>query len=260
MNAARLARYLRIAILSLFSQLTLAAQPLAQLIVIIDDLGNNKALSQAAVDLPVPVSLSFLPHTPHAKSLALQAHQLGHDVMLHVPMDNRTGAKLGPGALTREMTGRQIQHILLASMNAVPHVNGINNHMGSLLTLCPDAMQAVMTVLKRHGLFFVDSLTTPESIAGSTASAVGIPSLQRDVFLDNSTVAADMQLQFERAIKLAQTRGYAVLIAHPYPASMQYLKEQLPKLHQHNVVFTSAQKFLQKRIWPSVELNSRFPL
>lgn len=178
----------------------------ARLILIIDDIGNNRILGQRTVDLPGPLNLAFLPHTPFARSLAEQSHRRGHEVMLHAPMANKNGAKLGPGGLTENMTPQQWQTTLLDNLHAIPHVSGINNHMGSLLTENPDAMRTVMTVLQQRGLFFVDSLTTPTSVARQQARQLGLPSLERDIFLDHVVEPDSIRRQFHKAVTLAKQR------------------------------------------------------
>jgi polysaccharide deacetylase 2 family uncharacterized protein YibQ len=221
----------------------------ASLLIIIDDLGNNRALGERALALPGPLTYAVLPHTPYAQTLARKAHQRGHGVMLHAPMANDTGAKLGPGALTEEMSPAELQQQLQASLMTVPFVTGVNNHMGSLLTRKPKAMRAVMQTLAQRGLFFVDSLTSADSVALQQALAQPLPALRRDVFLDHSVAKADIARQFERAIALAEQRGYAVLIGHPYPESLDFLEQALPALNQRGVRLQRVDRFLSQRLW-----------
>ena len=227
-----------------------AQQPsAARLVLIIDDIGNNRILGQRTVDLPGPLNLAFLPHTPFARSLAEQSHRRGHEVMLHAPMANKNGAKLGPGGLTEAMTPQQWQTTLLDNLHAIPHVSGINNHMGSLLTENPDAMRTVMTVLQQRGLFFVDSLTTPASVARQQARQLGLPSLERDIFLDHVVEPGSIRRQFHKAVTLAKQRGLAVAIGHPYPATLEVLETELGNLSQLGVTLYSARQYLYDRLW-----------
>ncbi|ASP40679.1 hypothetical protein CHH28_19285 [Bacterioplanes sanyensis] len=243
----------------------LAVNPVqaATLLLIIDDLGNNRALGERTLALPGPITVAVLPFTPYAKTFAQRAHFLGHGVMLHAPMANDTGAKLGPGALTETMTTTQLQQQLQDSLAAVPFATGVNNHMGSLLTRQPQAMQAVMQTLSGHGVFFVDSLTSADSVALQQALAQRLPALRRDVFLDHSTEHSAIERQFERAVELAQQRGHAVLIGHPYPESLDFLEQALPALAQRGVTLQSVDQFLRQRLWqrwPASSSHSRYQL
>ncbi|MCD8523460.1 MAG: divergent polysaccharide deacetylase family protein [Saccharospirillaceae bacterium] len=236
----------------------------AGLLLIIDDIGNNQRAGKRVIALPGPLNLAFLPHTPYSALLAEEAFQAGHGVMLHAPMANEQGARLGPGALVSGMDQASLQQTLSDSLAAIPHVQGMNNHMGSLLTQQADAMNWVMQVARQQGLFFVDSLTSPKSVALEQARAAGIPALERDVFLDNDTHPAALKRQFEQALQLAKQRGYAVLIGHPYPETLAFLAQELPALHAQNVRLTRVDQFLQQRLWlplqPATQTPSRYLL
>lgn len=219
------------------------------LIIIIDDIGNNRILGQRTLELPGPLNLAFLPHTPYARSLAEQAHQRGHSIMLHSPMANKNNAKLGPGAMTEEMDEQQWRQTLLDSINAIPFVQGVNNHMGSLLTENPKAMAVVMNTLQQQGLFFVDSLTSAYSVASQHAAAAGLPYLIRDVFLDHVITPEAISNQFDKAVKLAESRGIAVVIGHPYPETLQFLSNKLDNSNTHRIKLHSAHQYLYDRLW-----------
>ncbi len=239
-------------------------QPKPQLIIILDDIGNNQTLGQRAVNLPAPVTLAFLPFTPFAARLAERANQQGHGIMLHAPMANESGAKLGPGALTPDMDRIQLQQTLSDSLQAIPHVQGINNHMGSLLTQQPDAMTWVMEVLAEQDLYFVDSLTSPLSVAAENASEAGIPTVSRDVFLDNKRSEESLNKQFNHALSVAKRRGYAVLIGHPYPETLTYLEQRLPTVESEGVELQGVDHYFLRQQWrtPASELPlvSRYQL
>lgn len=238
-----------------------AAQATAKLILIIDDIGNNRQLGQRTVDLPGPLNLAFLPHTPFASRLAEKAHQAGHGIMLHAPMANKNNAKLGPGALTSEMTPQQWHQVLVDNISAIPHVSGVNNHMGSELTENPRAMRQVMRTLQQQGLFFVDSLTTARSIAAQQAQQAHLPSLKRDVFLDHSTEPQAIARQFRKAIQLAKQRGMAVAIGHPYPQTLHHLEQVLPTLAAQDIELVSARQYLYQQLWQQpLSVRSKYQL
>jgi uncharacterized protein len=215
---------------TLLSLLWITPAQAGKLILIIDDIGNNHELGERAVNLPGQVNLAFLPHTPWAEKLANQGWKNGHTIMLHAPMANTGDARLGPGALTEGMGRLSLQQTLLDDIRAIPHVEGVNNHMGSQLTQEVEAMTWVMEVLDQQGLFFVDSRTTAASVALKQARQAGIPAMSRDVFLDNDRSETALRQQFEQALQLASHRGQVVLIGHPYPETLDFLEHELPGL------------------------------
>ncbi len=196
------------------------------LAIVIDDIGNNLADFQA-LELPVEVSFSVLPFTPQAYEISLQAYKQHRDVLLHVPMEANSGKRLGPGALTEDMTEQELKYKLEQSIESLPFVMGVNNHMGSRLTRLDAPMRWTMEVLQRHDLFFLDSRTTRHTIAEKTAEQFGIPTLRRHVFLDNLRTPAALEKQFNWALSLAQPGQSIVMIAHPYPETLAFLSERL---------------------------------
>jgi polysaccharide deacetylase 2 family uncharacterized protein YibQ len=199
--------------------------------IIIDDLGYMKKRDTRAIQLPGSVTFAFLPHTPHAHDLATLAHELNKEVMMHLPMESMEHEKLGSGGLTLDMTHEELSAQLKSNLESVPHVVGINNHMGSLLTQHPGHMHWLMQELhKRDDLYFVDSYTTKTSVAQKIASENWVPNLRRDVFLDNDRDPAKIRKHFRRLIKMARETGIALGIGHPYPETMAVLEEELPKL------------------------------
>jgi polysaccharide deacetylase 2 family uncharacterized protein YibQ len=215
--------------------------------IIIDDIGNNLAQGRAALALPGPVTYAVLPHSAHGRFLAIDAHRLGKDVMLHAPMANDQNLKLGPGALTPDLSEVRFKKVLNDSLDAVPYAVGLNNHMGSLLTRQRVPMKWVMEVAKSRSLFFLDSRTTIGSVAWSTARKEGIPALSRDVFLDHEQTEAFLSQQFILAVKIARKRGSAVVIGHPYPITTAFLEEAIPALDEAGVQLVSAPALIMQK-------------
>ncbi len=217
--------------------------------IIIDDLGNKLSWGKRALNLPGPIALSFLPHTPHAKALANKAHAAGKEVMLHLPMESESNHKLGPGGLTLHMTEQKLHQTTRKALESVPHVIGLNNHMGSLLTRHPGAMSWLMDAVKAHGgLFFVDSRTTGSTVASRVAREKQLPTVRRDVFLDNVRSKSAIKKEFNRLLKLAKKQGYAVGIGHPYPVTMRVLKQELARLSASGIRLIPLSQMVQMQM------------
>jgi polysaccharide deacetylase 2 family uncharacterized protein YibQ len=223
-----------------------AGKPL--LAIIIDDLGNQRRLGMQAVELPGPVACAFMPHTPYAAELAERAHVNGKEVMLHLPMQpNEMQRIAGLGEISLDNQRGDLRRILASDLATVPHVVGINNHMGSLITRHPGHMAWLMDELAVRGnLFFVDSYTTAASVALATALERGVPAVRRHVFLDDDPAPAAVAEQFARLQQHARRRGFAVGIGHPYPATLAFLQSQLPELSAAGFELVSIQEILRR--------------
>jgi hypothetical protein len=203
--------------------------------IIIDDLGNSLVNGERAARLPGAVACAVLPHTPFAKSVADAAHAAGKEVMLHLPMASRDAQEPGPGQLDADMPPLEMRATLDYDLSTVPHVIGVNNHMGSLLTTQPLAMDWLMRELQQRRLFFVDSRTDVETVAADAARRVRVPVLERNVFLDDDLNPAAVAAQLERLEQLARRHGYALAIGHPHPVTLAALERWLPQLAERGV-------------------------
>jgi polysaccharide deacetylase 2 family uncharacterized protein YibQ len=166
-----------------------------QIAIIIDDLGYHKSAGERAISLPGAVTLAVLPYQTHTQVLAQAAVDAGKELILHAPMEPHNQVPWEEGGLSSGLSLQDMQQALTAMLASVPQATGINNHMGSKFTEDPAAMQWLMTELKDHELFFVDSLTSPGSLAWSSAQTLGVPSLKRDIFLDNVAKAEQIEVQ-----------------------------------------------------------------
>ncbi len=217
--------------------------------IIIDDLGYGLADGRRVIELPGAIACSVLPHTPHGSRLAEAAHDAGKEVLLHLPMQPMNDKDPGFGALMLDTSEQGLRRLLAANLAAVPHVVGINNHMGSLLTRHPGHMDWLMKILSKdpRELFFVDSVTSQKSVAMRLAREHSVPTARRDLFLDRDADPAAITAQFERLIELAHARGSAVAIGHPYPETLEVLERELPKLEERGVRLIAVAEFIRRR-------------
>ena len=224
--------------------LAIAATP--RIAIIIDDVGDREADGERAVALAGPVALAFLPHAPYARPIAERAHAGGKEVLLHLPLEATSGKDPGPGAIVLDTGEAAFRRIFAADLASVPHVVGVNNHMGSLLTRHPGHMGWLMDEIRaRPPLFFVDSYTAVESVALSAAGEHGIAAARRDVFLDTDATPAAVEFQFARLLELARAHGTALGIGHPYPATLDLLERELPRLAEHGVELVSVAELIE---------------
>lgn len=217
--------------------------------IIIDDIGYQKS-DLKMVALPYAITYAVLPHTPYGKQAAEQAFKQRNDVMLHMPMEALNHPAKEPGALTQHMSRHDVHQALQLALADIPHVIGVNNHMGSLFTSLNQPMAWTMEYLQQQQLFFVDSLTTAKSTARKHAEHYQVPLLRRHVFLDNVQTEAAIAKQFQQLLRIARNNGVAIAIAHPYPATYQFLQKYLPQLSQEGIELVAVSTLL-----PSVEIQ-----
>jgi polysaccharide deacetylase 2 family uncharacterized protein YibQ len=206
-----------------------------RLVLIIDDMGNRLAAGREVIALPGKLTIAVLPFTPHGAQLAQAAHRAGKEVMLHAPMSNLGQIPLGQGGLTAGQTEQEFKDTLRGALDQLPHLRGMNNHMGSDLTQRQQQMQWVMDILRERDLYFIDSRTSAMTVAAQTAASNAVPHLSRKVFLDNERHPDAIQAAFGRLLGAVEASGLAVGIGHPYPETIAFLNQALPKLQCRGV-------------------------
>lgn len=203
--------------------------------IIIDDLGAGYREFSEVERLHPGISFAVLPFQPYSVRIAREAHRSGHDLLLHLPMEPEGNENPGIGAIFRSMPEWEVQKQVREDLEAVPYVRGVNNHMGSLTTSDPVEMRLILKEIRARNLFFVDSRTSSRSIAYSEAVKLGIPSAERQVFLDDGERPEEIRAQFSRLSHLAHENGFAIAIGHPRRETIKALKAYLAGLSRENL-------------------------
>ena len=207
-------------------------------ILIIDDLGYDKESIDRILRIEQPLNLAVLPHLPHSLYAARAAYRGGKDVILHLPMEPKyssgyTADDAGEGVLLLGFSMDQMREQLRRNIMAVPNIVGVNNHMGSKFMENEETVKTIMRELKARNLYFVDSLTTPNSRGYSVARQLGVKVLKRDVFIDQSERGKEYTKgQLDQLVRIAEKNGIAVGIGHPYPQTIDALVEYVPKIEK----------------------------
>ncbi|UFS70898.1 divergent polysaccharide deacetylase family protein [Geomonas sp. RF6] len=212
------------------------------LAIIVDDMGANMQEAMELLSIDLPITFSVIPSLAKAAAVAEAAHGAGEEVMVHMPMEPQGYPKqrLEKIGLLVSMDEEEIERRVNGYFAFVPHAVGANNHMGSRFTERLDKMAPVLKVLKEHGVFFVDSLTSPASVGYKTARAAGLKCGMRQVFLDNVQDVGAIRKQLAQAAAVATKRGAAIAICHPHPATIKALKEMMPELKEGGIQLVHA--------------------
>jgi len=198
--------------------------------IVLDDLGPSLTAARRAIALDPAITLAFLPYAKAVASQTAQARNAGHEVLLHMPMEPIEGLtnNPGPNALLIALDQGEIVRRMRWAMDRVPGAVGFNNHMGSLVTADRHIMSLVMAEAKARGLMFLDSRTTPNTVAIGAADRYALPRAARDVFLDNEMSAESIAAQLRETERVARRRGGAIAIGHPHSVTLEVLERWIP--------------------------------
>ena len=185
----------------------------SRLAVVVDDAGHNIADAEAYLRFPGKLTVAVLPHLDASEAVVARAKKAGKEVILHQPMEPQGSSDPGPGAIKVGLDEPAVVDLLEWNFGSVV-TQGVNNHMGSRVTADRLTMDAVMSYLQRTNRFFLDSRTTPDSVAQEAAAHYGVPFLSRDVFLDVNVDEATVNAAIDRGLRIARRHGSAILIGH----------------------------------------------
>ncbi len=194
---------------------------------IVDDMGNSLEALDILLGLGQPLTVAILPDSAWASHTARIAHENGLEILLHIPLESLNGhgdEGGGNGTLLAAMTAEEIRRAFDTGLSRVPHAKGVNNHTGSRFTADREAMRALLAPIKEKGLFFVDSRTTAGSVAYAEARRMGVPSAERDVFLDADEDRGRIRGRLLELFQKAKKSGRAVGICHPIPETLEVLR------------------------------------
>ncbi len=224
-----------------------AADTSPRIAIVIDDLGyNGSETTMGFIDLAFPITISILPNCPHTMDVAQAAHRAGKEVLVHIPMEPRGYPETDPGedALLSNHTREQLLQRIDAALDDVPFAVGANNHMGSAFTSQHIPMRVLMHRLKDRGFFFLDSMTTSESVGIVEAGRAGVPATRNRMFIDSPVDESgriDVEAQLAELVVVARRLGEAVGLGHPHPETLRVLRKALPELESEGIelVFVS---------------------
>jgi polysaccharide deacetylase 2 family uncharacterized protein YibQ len=164
------------------------------------------------------------------------------EILLHLPMEPEGYPEKNPGkqAIMVGMSRADISNRLESALRGLDGVTGVNNHMGSAATSHAATMGNLMDVLADRGLLFLDSLTSPRSVAYETAVEHEIPALKNRIFLDpDHEDEQNIKQKLDRLVAAARSGGFAVGIGHTHPATARVLAREVPRLVAQGVTFVT---------------------
>lgn len=223
------------------------AYPRPKIAIVVDDFGNSKNNLDAFMAIKQPITISILPGETYTYEVAVRAKARGFETILHLPMESdRSDVVEETTTIRTGMSEKEILLHLKKEIAEVPGIDGVNNHMGSKATSDIPVMTTVLRYLKSQDLFFLDSLTSKNSVGVEVAKSLGERCAKRDMFLDNSNNTAAIEKQLEDLRNIAFKRGSAIAICHDRKNTVQVLSKVLPEMEREGVEFVRLSELVKK--------------
>ncbi len=216
----------------------------ARVVIIFEHAGTSLTDLAPIYAMHQPFGLGIFPHMRYSAQIAREAPAHGLTPILHLPMEPRDPADIGPvtGGVWLRMTDAQITRVVEDDLASTPGVVGLSNHAGSRATADPRVMRTVLRVVKAHRLWFEENRTTPASVATDEARRLGLRTVLITTYLDDPPV--DIEGKVRSLVSTARRQGWALAVAHITTGAPQVVQRLLPEFRAAGVTFVPITEFL----------------
>lgn len=220
-----------------------SARPKGLVAFVIDDWGYNNRYVDLVLEIDRPLTISILPNLRYSKYIAeeIKKNTSVHDIILHLPLESKSNTAAELDTIRSSMDEDNIISILKKDIESIPGIIGVSNHQGSKATKDKRIMGTVLGELKKRKLFFLDSLTTPDSVSSFIAHNIGSKYAVRDVFLDLTDqtdlehFASYIRGQIWELASVAKENGMAIGVGHNKKTTLEVIKEIIPELEKEGI-------------------------
>lgn len=182
--------------------------------IVIDDFGYSLDENVMYAIKNLPITVAVIPFLEYSRRIYEIARDNGREVIIHMPMESYNNRYNGrKNYIKVGMKKEEILSILGNAFNEIP-VDGMNNHMGSKATEDHEVMSVVLSFLKERGKFFLDSVTTPNTVGFKKSRELGLVPLRRDVFIDNVSSKYYIMDRLKEVEDIAKKKGFCIAIGH----------------------------------------------
>ena len=195
------------------------------LAIIVDDGGYSVEFAKRVAALDLPLTWAILPGEVNSNNFIKIAKKNDIPFLIHFPMQAEIDKAPLKGAIGEGMSSEEIGALISGAFEEMPEAVGLNNHRGSLATSSKQIMEPVIDEIKSRSKIFVDSRTSSKSVAFDIAKKSKIRALINRGFLDGNADKKVIEDRFKEVVNLTLKNGYAIVICHFRPTTVEFLEE-----------------------------------
>lgn len=206
--------------------------------IVVGGLGISATATNEAIDRLAPaVTLAFAPYGADLPQSVARARDIGHEILLQVPMEplDYPSNDPGPRALMATLLPEQNIDRLAWFMSRFQGYVGVTNYMGARFTADEAALLPVLQDVGNRGLVYLDDGSAQQSLASSVAAKAKTPFLKADVVLDGEPGWAEVDAQLARLEALARERGTAIATASALPVSLERIARWISEVEARGI-------------------------
>ena len=188
--------------------------------IVIDDYGSyDQSGVKILARCTEPLTCAVLPNTDFSEDNSKVMKELGHEIILHLPMESHVNLPqdwYGPTYIKNSDTPENVCLKLENFFKQFPDAKGFNTHIGSGVSQNQKLMETIYTFAKEHGLYFLDSRTIETKATENACKNTQSIYLRRDVFLeaDKNKSYQGVRTRLFEGVTLAKENGFSIVIGH----------------------------------------------
>lgn len=218
--------------------------------IVVTGLGLSDAATEAAIQaLPGGVTLAFSPYSSKLDSWIKLARASGHEVLLNIPMEPNNYPAYDPGPqtlLTSLGTNDNLNRLYFALNRAIGYV-GVVDFFGSRFTGSRRHMLPVLNAINQRGLLYLDSGSSPSSVAPALARGLNMTFATATLTLDDWASRKNIDRNFAELEKRAKSEKQAIGIGSPYPVTLEKISNWAIRLRARGLVLAPISALSQKK-------------
>lgn len=198
---------------------------------IVDGYGLSNKLSQTMLDiLPAEVSLSLNPNVSMPNEWVKKAHEKGHEVWLHLPIQSNNNIDGGKNTIFHHAALPEKVESLYKTMSTTQGYTGISAFTDEQIqTTESEHYTQLMNKIYERGLGYIELNPNATKLLEGSAINLGAPYIKADTHV--LTMKGDKH-SFDEIEKLAKKNGHITVVVPPYPKTIKYLAVWIEKVGQ----------------------------
>lgn len=209
--------------------------------VVISDLSLSRTTTDSVLlQMPTNVTLAIDAQSPIAGAWCTRARQLGHEILLQLPMEPFDYPRSDPGPntlLTTLPNSKNTERLLWALHQGVGYV-GVTTVTGSHFVTDSEKLGPVLKEINQRGLLFLDAHIAPHSAAKDLAISMHLPVGVATGRIDQVLTPAAIDDELSQIEKTVQLSGRAIIVVPPLPLILERLKVWLKDLPERGIALT----------------------
>lgn len=220
------------------------------IVIIIKGLGLSASTTEHALELPTDVTLGFSPYSPSIEEWVAKAQELGHEIVLNIPMETKDYNLNDPGPYALITNSSKEDNITRLKMllSLVKGYKAVYSETEEVFTQSMASVKPILESLKDEGKYFIYGGGYSDYSLIQIADGIEYPLLINDITLDDEISSRSINDKILEIENHAKEQGYAVVMAHPYPITIRMLEMWLPQLKEKGFKIAPVSLLLGKSI------------